>query len=534
MDVYGLPASPSAPGAFDFQRYAFFRQLGAVGITFNEPQILEDPASDQDLSVHIARLRVAIETEISSVVSQPASAIMVALMVGDRSGIRQDVREDFRHSGLAHLLAISGLHTTLIAGIVFFFIRAMLAAWPWLTLRYPIKKWAAGIGLLAALSYMIIGGTSIPTVRAALMTGMVMLAIMLDRHPFSMRLLAIAATIILMIRPESLLSASFQMSFAAVMALVAFYDPRNQWSSSKLTRAKHHWFLAPFFYIGALALTAVIATLATMPFVMFHFGHIVLVGPLSNLLAMPVMAFWIMPCMVLSYVLMPFGLDSVPLTLMSWGVEIVIEVAQWSASLSGATLPTHATSIQTLILFTVAGLWLCLWQQSWRWLGILPGIIAVIVHMQMPVADLLISDDGKWMAVQTHSGRLSFSNTRTLNYDAKAWLQRHGVREPASSWPDLGKSEDGSLQCDQQGCLYHREGHRVALVRMPDALAEDCRTADILIAPFRVYRCPVGILIDLEALRREGAHAIYLTEGTEPYVVTVNGWRGDRPWSINP
>ena len=155
----------------------------------------------------------------------------------------------------------------------------------------------------------------------------------------------------------------------------------------------------------------------------------------------------------------------------------------------------------------------------------------MILHIQMPIADILISDDGKRIAVQTHSGMLSFSNTRKVNYDAKVWLQRHGVREPGPPWPSLGASEDGLLHCDRQGCLYHRQGHRVALVRMPDALGEDCRTADILIAPFRVHRCPVALLIDLDVLRREGAHAIYLREGTEPYVTTDNRWRGNRPWS---
>ena len=155
-------------------------------------------------------------------------AVAAALVTGDRSAISRDTLSAMRDSGLAHLLAISGLHMGLVAAILFFGLRTLLALSERLALFYPIKKWAAAAALVGGFAYLVLTGGTIPTQRAFLMTGLVLVAVFLDRTAISMRLVAWAAAGILLIAPESLLSASFQMSFAAVVAFVAVYEDRGR------------------------------------------------------------------------------------------------------------------------------------------------------------------------------------------------------------------------------------------------------------------------------------------------------------------
>ena len=184
-------------------------------------------------------------------------------------------------------MAISGLHIGLIGGIVFFAIRLVLAGFERLTLRHPIKKWAAAIALIAALGYVALSGATVPTQRAFLMLSLVMVAIMLDRLPISMRLVAWAAAAVLISAPENLLSVSFQMSFAAVVALVAVYETgvagAARWRSKGPPR--------PVIYLCGVVITTLVAGLATAPFAIYHFNRMALFGVMANLIAIPLTGF---------------------------------------------------------------------------------------------------------------------------------------------------------------------------------------------------------------------------------------------------
>ena len=223
------PASPPvSPGAFDFQRMAYFKGLGAVGFSYTTPEILED-ASDKLLS--LKNIRQKLSDRISAQTAEPQQSVVIALMTGQRGAITDDNWQALRQSGLAHLLAISGLHVGMVAGVLFFFSRFLMACSARLALHYPIKKYAAVLALIGALLYTLMVGATVPTQRALMMTGLVMVAIMLDRSPFSLRLVALAALVVLFFSPESLTSVSFQMSFAAVSALIFFYEwLRPYWS----------------------------------------------------------------------------------------------------------------------------------------------------------------------------------------------------------------------------------------------------------------------------------------------------------------
>ncbi|MFZ5791992.1 MAG: ComEC/Rec2 family competence protein [Pseudomonadota bacterium] len=526
------PAAPFAPGAFDFQRDAFFDRIGAVGFALGAVRILakgEDGPSA--LGETVSALRQAIATRILAALPDRSGPIAVALVTGSQSAIDKPTMAAMRDSGLAHLLSISGLHVGFVAAILFFTLRAALALWPGLALRHPIKKWAALAALAGTFLYMLLAGSPVPTQRAFLMTGLVLLAVLVDRVALSMRLVAWAAFVVLLLRPETLVGPSFQMSFAAVTALIAAYDGSREWRLR--LRAEAGPVRRTALYVGGLAATSLVAGLATAPYAVYHFNRFTEYGVLANMLAVPLTGFWIMPWAVAACLLMPFGLERVALIPMGWGIEGVIRIAETVASWPGAALLLPAMPLAGLILATVGGLWLCLWRTRWRWWGavaILAGM-ASIAFVRTP--DILVSDDGKLMAVKGGDGRLLL-NTQRTGLAAETWLRRAGQSE-RDDWPAQGASADGRLACDGLGCLYRAQDHVVALAWSTEALLDDCRVADLVVALEPVRKdCPSATrVIDRFDLWREGGHAVWLAPGRIE-IESVADSRGRRPWVAQP
>jgi competence protein ComEC len=520
------PRGPVAPGAFDFRRRAFFEGLGAVGYAIGPAERLAPAQSWAAQSM--ARVRDRTTRRVNEAVGGAAGAVAAALLTGDRAAIPDWVYEAMRDSGLAHLLAISGLHVGLVAGIVFFAVRAGLALDERLALRRPIKKWAALSALLAAGAYTLMVGAPVPTQRAFLMTGLVLVAVLADREAVSMRLVAIAAAVILAIRPESLTGPSFQMSFAAVTALVATYErlagPATRW------RANAGWAAMPLLYLGGVALTTVIASLATAPFAAFHFQRLATYGVVANLAAVPLTAFWIMPWGLAAFALLPLGLEELALRPMGWGLDALLWIARTAAGWPGAALSVPAMPGWGLGLIALGGLWLCLWRQAWRYFGLFAVALGIAGLWLTPRPDILVNGDARLMAVRDGEGRLLLSSTRVEQFAADIWLRRDG-RETAEPWPESGEASPG-LRCDSLGCLYQRGSLAIALLRDPLAMAEDCRRADLVIAPVPVPRgCATRLVIDRFDVWRHGAHALYV-DGDWVHIETVADHVGDRPWAV--
>ena len=530
------PPEPAAPGAFDFARRAYFQRLGAVGYAVTAPRI-EEGADGEDGArrwrVAWAALRQALGERITAALDGVPGAVAVALITGDRSAIPDAALEDMRMSGLAHLLAISGLHLGLVAGLVFFAARTGLALIPALALRFPIKKWAAVLAAAAALVYLFLVGATIPTQRAYVMVGLALLAIVLDRQPISLRLLAAAAMLILILSPESLLSASFQMSFAAVTGLVAGYE----WLSQRRQPGfQDRGLLARLgVYLGFLMLSSVIANLATAPFAIFHFNRLAVFGLFANLVAIPLTAFWIMPAALIAMLLLPFGLEAWPLAAMGMGIEFLLAVAGEIAAWQGAVIPIRAMPLWGLAAATLGGLWLCLWERPWRLLGLAgPLLGAASIALASP-PDLLVSGDGKLLALRARDGALVFSSLRRDRYRRDIWLRRSGSMT-ARAWEPDGQAEPG-LRCDALGCIFEfAPGRRLGLALTGEALEEDCRAVEVLVSlePLRGLDCPTpSLVIDRFDLWRNGAHAVWLS-GRASRVTTVRAQRGERPWVRRP
>ncbi len=552
------PAAPAEPGAYDFARRAWFQRLGGVGYALGAPQIVSPAAAGaDDFGTRLAALRRALAARVSAAPDARVGAVAAALMTGHRAAIPEAVVEDLRRAGLAHLLAISGLHIGLVAGVVFFAVRALLALVPALALRYPIKKWAALAAIMAAFAYLLISGATIPTRRAFIMTAIVLLAVIFDRGVISMRPVALAALAILLIAPESLLSISFQLSFAAVIALVAGYEAvrsRAHAARGRGRRGRRRWLARIGLYFAMVVLSTVIAELAIAPFAAYHFNRIVSFGLVANLIAIPVMGFWIMPAIVAAFALMPLGLEGLALTPMYAGIDVVLKVAHEVASWPGSTIHVPALPTATLIAIAVGGLWLCLWRRPWRFAGLAVIGGGLAFGLMAPRPDLLVDGTGKLFAVRAPDGKLWLSSARFARRAGRTWLRRDG-RDEDQRPPIVADGIDAGdaypwLSCDSLGCLYRpglqvpdrggtaqarAGGSLVAIVRDARALIDDCRRADVVVALVPVRRtCPsAGRVIDRFDLWRGGAQALWF-DGDKLRITSVAASRGRRPWVGKP
>lgn len=520
------PPAPAIPGGYDFGRDAFFRGLGAVGFVLGAVE-LEASGRQSGWTLWWSRQRDALGAAAGRVLEGDTAGVAQALLTGERGAISEATAQAYRDSGLAHLLAISGLHVGLIAALLFFTLRAGLAAVPALALRQPIKKWAAGAAMVALPPYLWLVGGSVPTQRATLMALVVLLAVLLDRRAISLRLVAWAAVVVLALTPEALLGPSFQMSFAAVTALVAAYE---HWRG-RGPRQAEDWPERLRLYLGGVLLSSLIAGLATAPFAAYHFERLALYGLAGNLAAVPLTAFWIMPCCLLVYLLWPFGAAEPALWLLGVGVASLNEVATTVAAWPAAALLVPAMPLWGLAAIALGGLWLCLWSRRWR-LASLPLILAgALSPLTLRPPDLLIDGETRVLAAADPAGELWLSTRRAGRFASDVWLARRAQRA-VLTWGELWERTPDWFACDSLGCLYRRSGREVALVFQGTALIEDCWGNDLVIALLPLGRaCPRGtVALDRFDLWREGTWAIWVEPDGVRFESVAEG-RGERPWS---
>jgi competence protein ComEC len=361
------------------------------------------------------------------------------------------------------------------------------------------------------------------------MLALVLLAVALDRSALTMRLVAWAAFVVLLLRPESLTGASFQMSFAAAMGLVATYEVVRTRSFGRTSALGMPARIA--LYAGGVALTSVIAILATGPFAVFHFNRLALYGLAANMVAVPLTALWIMPAALLAFVLMPIGLDGPVLSVMGWGVAGMLATAETVAGWPGSVVVLPSPSLPALVLMVAGGLWLCLWRTRWRLWGLAAVAAGCLSVPFTPRPDLLVTGDARLIGVRAADGDLWVSTQRRERFSRDVWQRRLGAQQ-VHTWPPWGLVAGAALSCDPLACLFRKNGLTTALVRDGRALAEDCRLADVVVAvlPVRRTRCArPTVVIDRFDLWRDGAHAVYLARDG-PRVDTVRAHRGHRPW----
>ncbi len=400
--LYPVPGQ-ILPGGHDLQREAYFAGIGGVGYSYGGARRVVDPASGSGgWREALRELRAEMMRRITAVLPGSTGGVASALITGKRGAVAEPVKQAFRDSGLSHLLAIAGLHLGLVAAFVFFVVRGGLALIPPVALRYPIKKIAAAATLAVLTGYLLISGAAIPTERAFVMNGLVFVAILVDRLRISMRVCALAAFVVLAIDPASFVGVSFQMSFGAVVALVAVYETFG----AQLGRVLRGHSLAGHVlgYCGAVVVTTVIATIGTLPFSIYHFHRLALYSPLANVVAVPLSALWTLPWGVVACLLMPFGLERLALVPMGWGIDATIWVAERVSGLPGDVWAMPRLPPAGLVLIALGGLWLCLWRGRWRRYGVV-AVIGGLAGMALTrPPDIVIADIGRFVAARAADG----------------------------------------------------------------------------------------------------------------------------------
>lgn len=524
-------SAPVMPGAFDFQRFYYFKSIGANGFSLREPAIL-DRAGENSPDFLLDHIRKAIAAQVALVLDERVGGIATALMTGERAAISDKDWQALRASGLAHIISISGLHVALVAAPVFFIVRLLLAAIPFIALRWPIKKIAAAVALLVCCLYVAIVVPNVPTFRALMMTGIGLIAIMLDRSPFSMRLVALAAAVVLLLSPDSIWSASFQMSFAAVVALIAVAETLRPYWSSYLRGGG--WGRRMIVYIAGAITTTTVASLATSPFSSFHFQQIATYSVVANTLATPLTGLVVMPMMVLSFFLLPFGLAAQPLQAMGKGIEWMLDVGQMVAAWPGAVLTTPSWPLTALVLMVFGGLVLLLLAGRVRLFSIPLFLVSLVVITLAEQPRLIVSGDGS--VIMVNQKETSFlSSQKKEKFATEVWGRRIDA-ESVKSWPREGVMQEGdiAISCDTDACRIEIGSQKIAAVKNLYALKAECGWASLIVIPEKKVGlhesgCMVPIY-DRWHLRETGALAI-MPDGT---IIDVRQDQGTRPWSTWP
>lgn len=516
------PQGPVEPGGFDFQRQAWFLGIGAVGYT-RTPALMLEPAKP-GFGLWITGVRMRLSARVRRALPGQVGGFAAAIMTGDRNGMSKDSLTDLRRSNLAHLLAISGLHMGMLTGFVFAVLRYGLALFPWLALRLPVKKIAAGFALMVALAYLALSGGNVATQRAFVMVVAVMLlAVMLNRRALTLRAVGLAALILLILRPESLLQPGFQMSFAATTALVAVFGGLRFSALQRLPR--------PVRALLAVVLSSAIAGAATTPVAAAHFNQIAHFGLLANVISVPIMGMLIMPSVVLAALLAPFGLSWLALALLARGISVILSVAEWIADLPNAVTLVASPGPMVLPLLALGALWIILWQGRVRFGGALVFCLGVFLWSQVERPSLLVSDSGGLVGVMTEQGRVLNKPTGE-GFAAQNWLENDGDglgQALAFERPGLSGPKGARVFTIGDQKFLHLTG-RGARSRLP----ERCGPKDWVILAAEADLPSTCRILDRTKLAQTGAIALFRKDG-ELQLVSAKEQAGrrlwNRPWS---
>jgi len=524
------PLRPLRPGGYDFARDMYFQGIGASGFVLGAIKVQE--AAEQGgwrlrYAAWMQSLRDAVDARIRTVLSGDQRAIATALLTGRRDAISTANNDALFVSGLGHVLSISGYHMAVVAGVVFFAIRALLALSAALRSRYAIKKWAALAALVAALFYLLLSGAEVATQRSFYMTALVLVAVMADRRAITFRTLALAAMLVLLLAPEALVHPSFQMSFAATLGLVVLAQiGMPKWFAASDDRSLGRFAAWGGRELVVLALASFVAGLATTPYAAFHFHRIAPYGVIANLVAMPVVSALVMPAGLIGILAIPFGFDSLFWHLMGVGIEWMIVVSQWVAALPGAFGRVHAFGIGPLIVMSSGIVVLGLLRTPLRWAGAALIGCGILWAAAATEPDILIARDASSVAVRGSDGRL-----RIMHTAKNAFVWREWLAADADSRLVTDPSMTQGVACDEAGCVVEgKEGDLVALAQRPKALADDCAQAKILVTTYQAPLDCAARVFHRDDLR--GLGGVALSKTAQGYNMTASlPAETDRPWS---
>jgi competence protein ComEC len=527
------PAPPAYPGAWDLQRDAYFTGLGGGGVALGRVTILATAPPAGPLG-WLRRLRDTVAARIVAALPGSEGAIAATLMTGIGGAIPEADRAAFRDSGLAHLLAVAGLHIGIVMGLFFGLTRFLLALSTRAALFWPCKAIAAIVALAAGGAYLAMTGAHVPIMRSFAMAALFTLAAVLGRRALSLRGLGVAMAGILLIAPWEAGGVSFQMSFSAVLALIAGYEALRPWLRDAMREQSRGRHLQR--HVIGLAVTSALAGAASAPFAAYHFGRVQSWFVLANMVAVPLTALWVMPCGLLALALMPFGLERLALVPMGWGIAAILWIGRHTAALPGAVwLVPHMPALGLAIL-SLGLAWLGIWRSPLRLLGLAPIALGLASPWLVRPPDMLVAPDARLIAISGSDGVFVEAAPGAAKFVREAWAQFYGVPDLAPL-PSEGKA--ASYDCTADRCiLAPRDGMTEALLIRKDGQPppEDCEGAALIVSPEPIRtRCGEtdAAQVDRFTVWREGAAMIWL-RADGALVVTDRAIRGRRPWVAPP
>ncbi len=540
------PPGPAAPGAFDFARDAWFERIGGVGLALKQPVLIDLPSPPAAIRIvqGVNRLRWRLARQLASDIraeapgaGEAAAGLAVAVTTSHEGWLPSEAADNLRASGLAHMLAIAGLHTAAVSGFVFAALRLGIAAWPWAALRVSGKKVAAAGGLIAVLVYLTLSGAHPPAKRAAITASVAFIAMLLDRRAISLRSLAVAALIVLLLQPEAVVQPGFQMSFSATAALVALAEvwPRRgkaistPWPIAVTQKAKD-WLIG-------LSVVSFVAGTATGPFAIQHFNRIANYGVLANLTADFLASACMMPALAVAMSGELLGVSRACLAPIlwasAWAARGILEIAHACATAPGAAMGASSAPPIAMLLAFLGILFACLWRGHLRWLGA-PLAAAVMVWPRPPAPLAWIANDADDAPIAV-KGVMIPLKPGTRAYATELWAGRRGLAIPK----DETAARDAVYDCDRRSCAA-KSGVRPAIgawwsrLTPPEGCLDDlCRRSDILVIRYAFAApaaCAEKIVLHGGDFKASGAAEIY-ADGPRWRIVWAQPIRGERPWS---
>ncbi len=523
------PAPPMLPGSYDFARAAWFQGLAATGSALSTVEVVKAGSSGDDW---IARLQRRLSAHVRTQVPGSAGGIASAFASGDRGGITKADEDAMRDAGLTHLLSISGLHVSAVIAATYLIAIRLLALWPWLALRFRLPLVAAGTSALAGIAYTLLTGAEVPTVRSCIGAMLVLIALALGREALSLRMLAVAAFLVMLFWPEAVVGPGFQMSFASVIAIIALHGSSP--ARTFLAPREEAWWHRGLRRLAMLVLTGVVIELALMPIGLFHFHRAGVYGALANVIAIPLTTFVSMPLIALALLLDTVGAGAPAWWLAGKSLEALLGLAQWVAAQPGAVTHLPAMGYGGFALFVAGGLWLALWRGKVRLLGLAPVVLGTASLALLSPPDLLVSGDGRHVGVTgLAEGELIVLRESRSEYVQDNLTELAGMGGAVrliDDWPGARCSPEFCvLEIERGGRVWHLLLARgQELVAFRDLVAA-CELSDIVIADRRLpYACrPKLLKADRAMLDRSGGLAIDLDSRR---IRTVAEGQGDHGW----
>lgn len=514
-------SGPLRPHGYDFGFQGYFRGLGANGFFFGTPTrvALGPPGFATRVVIVAARLRRALTDRIVERVGGEEGPIAAALITGVTTGISDGVNDAFRTSGLSHLLAISGMNLALVGVAVIYALRALFALFPDYSARRPVKKHAVAAGAAVIAAYFLISGAGIATQRSLVMLAVMFLAVLLDRAAITMRNLALATLVVVLLEPHEIMGPSFQMSFAATAALIGAY---GWWSKRSVNGSPAVKARRPFaFILGAgrflfgVATTSLIAGAATGIFAAFHFSRIAPLGIVANVLAVPLFSFLIMPLALVAVLAIPFGLDGMAFRLLGHSISLVVRIAEgvaaWTSQAGTGPMP-----ISAFLLLSLALLIATLAFTRLRYAAIPVGALGLLLFQQARPPDVIISENAKLVGLRVGGDVIALNTARPDAFTLDDWRRAYRVSYVAG--PDktsVPESITGTFSCTGDLCLAKEDGGVDLAYAGSQTSAQDaCRLGRIVVLayPARHAGCsePGRIVVTARELALKGALEIRL------------------------